>query len=62
LRKSQLSQYPSTRSFTGVFAVALVSTADQNHASQMEQLTATGAVKVFSEKASGKDADRCQDV
>jgi DNA invertase Pin-like site-specific DNA recombinase len=43
-----------------IYGYARVSTTDQDHASQVEQLTAAGALKVFSEKASGKDADRVQ--
>jgi Resolvase, N terminal domain len=43
-----------------IYGYARVSTTDQDHASQVEHLTAAGALKVFSEKASGKDADRIQ--
>jgi DNA invertase Pin-like site-specific DNA recombinase len=43
-----------------IYGYARVSTTDQDHASQVEQLTAAGALKVFSEKASGKDAERVQ--
>lgn len=42
------------------YGYARVSTTDQDHAAQVEQLTAAGAVKVFSEKASGKNAERPQ--
>ena len=43
-----------------IYGYARVSTTDQDHAAQVEQLTAAGAVKVFNEKASGKDAERLQ--
>lgn len=43
-----------------IYGYARVSTTDQDHAAQVVQLTAAGAVKVFSEKASGKNAERPQ--
>lgn len=43
-----------------IYGYARVSTTDQDHASQVEQLTAAGVGKVFSEKISGKNTDRPQ--
>jgi DNA invertase Pin-like site-specific DNA recombinase len=40
------------------YGYARVSTSDQSHQGQVEQLTAAGAAKVFSEKISGATADR----
>lgn len=40
------------------YGYARVSTSDQSHEAQVEQLMAAGAAKVFSEKISGATADR----
>jgi Resolvase, N terminal domain len=43
-----------------IYGYARVSTTDQDHSAQVEHLMAAGALKVFSDKASGKDAERVQ--
>jgi len=43
-----------------IYAYARASTTDQDTASQVDQLTAAGAVKVFKENISGATADRPQ--
>jgi DNA invertase Pin-like site-specific DNA recombinase len=43
-----------------IYGYARVSTADQDHAAQVDQLTAAGAAKVFSEKISGAITERPQ--
>ena len=41
-----------------IYGYARVSTSDQDHGSQVEQLLAAGAVKVFSEKIGGVLGER----